>query len=242
MLTLVLYGDVSERTLKEMADRVKDDLTALPNISQVDIAGVRPYEISVEISEETLRKYNLSFDQVSRAIAGSSLDIPGGSVKTAGGEILARTRGQLYTGPEFERIVVLTRPDGARYLSAISPLIDGFDDSDIASRFDGQPAVHVKVFRVGEQDALEVADTVDKYVQEKEPTLPAGLHMAVWQDQSVLLRSRIDLLVRNARSGLILVFLCLALFLDLRLAFWVTKIPSYSLAPALMPSFDVPST
>ncbi|HPD46348.1 MAG TPA: efflux RND transporter permease subunit [Anaerohalosphaeraceae bacterium] len=242
VLTLVLYGDVSERTLKEMADRVKDDLTALPNISQVDIAGVRPYEISVEISEETLRKYNLSFDQVSRAIAGSSLDIPGGSVKTAGGEILARTRGQLYTGPEFERIVVLTRPDGTKIrLGDIATVIDGFDDSDIASRFDGQPAVHVKVFRVGEQDALEVADTVDKYVQEKEPTLPAGLHMAVWQDQSVLLRSRIDLLVRNARSGLILVFLCLALFLDLRLAFWVTwGIPFAFLGCfALMPSFDV---
>jgi len=242
VVTLVLYGDVSERALKEMAERIKDDLTTMPNISQVDITGVRPYEISVEISEDTLRKYGLSFDQVSRAIANSSLDVPGGSVKTADGEVLVRTKGQMYTGPEFERITVLTRTDGTRIrLGDIATVIDGFDDSEIASRFDGKRAVHVKVFRVGQQGALDVADTVKEYVQERQSTLPAGMSMAVWQDQSDLLRSRIDLLMRNARIGLVLVFLVLTLFLDLRLAFWTTLgIPiSFLGGFALMPIFGV---
>lgn len=242
VVTLVLHGDVSERTLKEMAERVKDDLTVMGNISQVEIAGVRPYEISVEISEETLRKYSLSFDQVSRAIANSSLDIPGGSIKTAGGEVLVRTQGQMYTGRQFEKIVVLTRQDGTKVrLGDIATVIDGFDDSEVASRFDGERAVHVKVFRVGEQGALDVADTVRKYVEENNATLPAGLSMSVWQDQSTILRDRIDLLLRNARVGLILVFLCLTLFLDLRLAFWTTLgIPiSFLGGFALMPLFGV---
>jgi len=201
---------------------------------------VRPYEISIEVSEETLRKYGLSFDQISRVVAQSSLDVPGGSVRTAGGEVLVRTKGQMYTGREFEGIVVLTRPDGTKImLGDIATVIDGFDDSEIASRFDGKPAVHVKVFRVGQQDALDVADTVKEYV--RNTMLPEGLSMAVWQDQSQLLRSRIDLLLRNARVGLVLVFLVLAMFLDLRLAFWVTLgIPiSFLGGFALMPLFDV---
>jgi multidrug efflux pump subunit AcrB len=85
VLTIVLHGDASERTLKELAENVKDDLTSLPNISQVTVAGARAYEISIEISEETLRKHALSFDDVTRAVRASSMDIPGGSVKTAGG-------------------------------------------------------------------------------------------------------------------------------------------------------------
>ena len=112
VITVVIYGDVSEKTLKKLADQIRDDLTALGNISQVDVAGVRPYEISIEVSEKTLRRYGLSFDQVARAVRQSSLDIPAGSVKTTGGEILVRTEGQKYYGPEFEKIIVLSRNDG----------------------------------------------------------------------------------------------------------------------------------
>jgi multidrug efflux pump subunit AcrB len=102
VITIVLYGDASEKTLKKLADSIRDDLTALENISQVDVAGVRPYEISIEVSEKTLRRYGLSFDQVAGAIRQSSLDVPAGSVKTVGGEILVRTGGQKDYGTEFE--------------------------------------------------------------------------------------------------------------------------------------------
>ena len=242
VLTIVLHGEASERTLKEMAENVKDDLTALPNISQVMVSGARPYEISIEVSEETLRKHSLSFDEVTRAVRGSSMDIPGGSVKTAGGEILVRTKGQMYTGSEFEEIVVMTRNDGTKLLLRdIAAVIDDFDDSDMISRFDGRPAVQIKVFRVGQQDALDVAKTIMKYVEEKGKSLPGDIELDIWQDQTELLRARMDLLFRNARLGLLLVFLCLTLFLHFRLAFWTTLgIPISFLGGFwLMPLFGV---
>ncbi len=242
VITIVLYGDVSEKTLKILADQIRDDLTALQNISQVDVAGVRPYEISIEVSEKTLRRYGLSFDEVSRAVRQSSLDVPAGSVKTKGGEILVRTRGQKYYGPEFEKIIVLTRNDGTRIrLADIADVKDDFEDVDLYSKFDGRPAALVKVFRVGDQGALDVADTVKKYVEEKRYALPEGISMATWQDSSVVLRSRIGLLRRNAYLGLILVFMCLTLFLNIRLAFWTTVgIPiSFLGAFWLLPRFDV---
>jgi len=242
VITIVLYGDVSEKTLKKLADQIRDDLTALENISQVDVAGVRPYEISIEVSEKTLRRYGLSFDEVTRAVRESSLDIPAGSVKTTGGEILVRTEGQKYYGPEFEKIIVLTRNDGTTIrLADIATVKDDFEDVDLYSRFDGKRAALVKVFRVGEQGALGVADTVRNYVKDKRYTLPEGVSMAIWEDSSVVLRSRIDLLRRNAYLGLTLVFICLTLFLNIRLAFWTTMgIPiSFLGAFWLMPRFDV---
>ncbi len=242
VITIVLYGDVSEKTLKKLADQIRDDLTALENISQVDVAGVRPYEISIEVSEKTLRRYGLSFDEVTRAVRESSLDIPAGSVKTTGGEILVRTEGQKYYGPEFEKIIVLTRNDGTTIrLADIATVKDDFEDVDLYSRFDGKRAALVKVFRVGEQGALDIADTVRNYVKDKRYTLPEGVSMAIWEDSSVVLRSRIDLLRRNAYLGLTLVFICLTLFLNIRLAFWTTMgIPiSFLGAFWLMPRFDV---
>ena len=242
VITIVLYGNVSEKTLKKLADQIRDDLTALENISQVDVAGVRPYEISIEVSEKTLRRYGLSFDEVSRAVRESSLDIPAGSVKTTGGEILVRTEGQKYYGREFEKIIVLTRNDGTKIrLADIATVKDDFADVDLYGRFDGKRAAAVRVYRVGEQGALDVADTVRNYVEQKRSSLPEGVSMTSWEDTSVVLRSRIGLLTRNAYLGLVLVFICLTLFLNIRLAFWTTMgIPiSFLGAFWLMPTFDV---
>jgi len=160
VLSLALYGNADERTLKNVAEKIRDDLTVMDNISQVDIVGIREYEISIEVSEEKLRRYTLSFDDVVNAVKKTSLDMPGGSVKTAGGEILIRTQGQMYTGKEFESIVVITKPDGTNiYLSDIAVTKDDFKDSDVASRLDGKPAASILVWRVGSQDAMDVADS-----------------------------------------------------------------------------------
>lgn len=243
VITVVLHGDVSERTLKELAERTRDELTELPGISQVEVAGVRRYEISIEVSEEALQRFGLSFQQVADAVRRSSLDLPGGAVKTEGGEVLLRTKGQKYRGAEFEKAVVLTRPDGTQLrLADVATVIDGFEDSDTASRFDGQPAALVQVYRVGDEGALEVADATKRYLEEDlGPRLPAGVGVATWDDDSIILRQRIGLLLGNARVGLVLVFLCLALFLNLRLAVWVTAaIPvSFLGGLYLMPGFDV---
>ena len=242
VITIVIYGDVSEKALKKLADHVRDDLTAMNNISLVGIAGVRPYEISIEVSEQTLRRYGLSFDQVANVVRNSSLDVPAGSVKTPGGEILVRTKGQKYYGPEFEKIVVLTRNDGTKIrLGDIAAVKDDFEDIDLYSRFDGKRAALVKVYRTGEQSALDVADTVKKYISEKKGDLPEGASVALWDDDSLFLRSRMNLLKKNGYIGLILVFLCLLLFLDLRLAFWTTLgiLISFLGAFWLIPIFDV---
>ena len=223
VITVVVSGEASEKTLKVLAERIRDELTALPEVSQAEVAGIRSYEISIEVSEEALRRYGLSFRQVADAVRGASLDLPGGSVKTDGGEILLRTKGQKYRGEEFEDIVVITHGDGTRVrLADVATVVDAFEDTDTASRFDGKPAALVMVFRIGDEGALQVADAVKSYIERIEPSLPAGVTMSTWDDDSIILRQRIGLLLRNARIGLILVFLCLALFLDLRLAFWTT--------------------
>ncbi len=243
VITVVLYGDVPERTLKELAERTRDELTELAEISQVETAGVRRYEISVEVSEEALRRHSLSFQQVADAVRRSSLDLPGGAVKTSGGEVLLRTKGQMYRGAEFEGVVVVTRPDGTQLrLADVATVVDGFEESDTSSRFDGLPAALIQVYRVGDEGALDVAAATARYLAEDlGPRLPAGVRVATWDDDSIILRQRIGLLLGNARIGLVLVFLCLALFLNLRLAIWVTAaIPiSFLGGLFLMPTFDV---
>ena len=223
VITMVIYGDVSEHTLKELAEQMRDELTAMPNISQVDVAGIREYEISIEVSEENLRRYGLSFEDVSNAVGQASLDLPGGSVKTQGGEILIRTKGQRYRGNEYEKIVVVARNDGTKvYLSDLATVIDGFEDSDLASYFDGKRSVQLQVYRVGTQNLLDLVARVKQYIEENRSSLPAGVSVDTWFDRSDMLRSRLSLLLKNAKWGLCLVFLVLALFLDLRLAFWTT--------------------
>ena len=242
VLTLVLYGNASEKTLKELANEVRDELTAMDNISQANVVGVRNYEISIEVSEENLRRYGLSFDQVAGAVKRSSLDMPGGSIKTSGGEILFRAKGQKYYGSEFEKIIALTRNDGTQIrIGDIAKVIDGFEDSDVSTRFDGKNAALIQVYRVGDQGALDIANTITEYIENKRDNLPAGVSIAKWYDTSVMLASRLNLLKRNAMIGLVLVFLCLTLFLDSRLAFWTTMgIPiSFLGAFWLMPVFDI---
>ena len=242
VLLLVIYGNASEKTLKELANEVRDELTAKDNISQANVVAVRNYEISIEVAEDNLRRYGLTFDQVAAAVKKSSLDMPGGSIKTSGGEILFRAKGQKYYGSEFEKIIVLTRSNGTHIrLGDIAKVIDGFEDSDISTRFDGQNAALIQVFRVGDQGALDIANTIAEYIEKKRDSLPAGVSIARWSDTSVMLSSRLNLLKRNAIIGLILVFLCLTLFLDLKLAFWTTMgIPiSFLGAFWLMPVVDV---
>lgn len=242
VLSIVFYGDVSEKILKELGDRTRNELTAKENISQVEVFGVRPYEISIEFSEEDLRRYGLSFSEISQIISSSSLDIPAGSIETEGTEILLRTKGQKYTGSEFEDIILLTAQDGTEIrLGDIADVRDAFEDVDIYSQFNGKKAVFVKIYRVGNQGVFDIAETVDEYVAQANERLPTGIKAEVWQDRSDMLRSRMNLLQRNALLGGILVFCSLALFLDIQLAFWTTigMLISFLGAFYLMPTLDL---
>ena len=242
VINVSVSADADLLTLKQLGVRVREDIKALPEVSHADLLSAPPYEISIEVSEEALRRWGLTFDRVANAVRRFSVDLPGGSVKTRTGEVLLRTNGQAYTGEEFRRLPLLRRPDGTRiYLRDVATVVDGFEDVTLAAMLDGKPSVVVKVFRVGDQNAIRVAEAVQEYVEQVRPTLPTGVEIATWQDSARLLKSRIDLLVRNAMTGLTLVFIVLALFMRLRLAFWVSiGIPvSFLGAIALMPIFGV---
>ena len=223
VINVAIAGDLDEFTLKRIGERVRDDLAAIPGITQVKLANVRPYEIAIEVSETSLLKYGISFGMVADAVRLSSLDMPGGVVKTNGGEILLRTKGQSYRGADFEKIVLLTRPDGTRLLLRdVANVVDGFMETDQEATFDGMPSAMVQVYRVGDQNALEISARVQEYVAENKKLLPPGVLMTTWQDDASYLRSRQDLLVKNGLYGLTLVFITLALFLRLGLAGWVS--------------------
>ena len=241
VIDVVVYGDVDEKALKVAAELVRDDLRTSGVISQVELSGVRVDEISIEISEVALRRHGLTFTQVADAVRRTSVDLPAGSVESEDGEILLRTQGLMRVGREYEDIVVLTRADGtALKLKDISTVLDGFEDTDLVSRFNGLPAAVVSAYRTGDQNALEISAYVHTYVEEKRAVLPAGIHIDSARDDARILRGRMDLLIRNAQLGLVLVFICLSLFLDLKLAFWVMMgIPiSFLGAFILMEPFD----
>ena len=189
-----------------------------------------------------LRRHGLTFDDVASAIRRSSLDLPGGSVRTDNGEILLRTLGQAYRGEDYENVVLLSRADGTRLLVGdVATVIDGFAETDQVARFDVEPTVLLSVFRTGDQSALEIAGKVHEYVERAQPTLPAGLSLTIWQDGAQMIGAQLTLMLRNGFTGFVLVFLLLALFLDLQLAFWVSLgIPiSFLGAIMLMPWLDV---
>ena len=221
-INIAVYGDVSERDLRRTAEKVRDDLLSIKEISQVNLTGVRDYEISVEISENNLRRYGLTFDQVTAALKSGSLDLPGGSIKTAGGDVLIRAKGQRYTGREFEEIPLITLSDGTMVrLGDVANVFDAFKDTDQKGRFNGKPAALVQVRKTRDEDMILISRAVHTYIRENEHALPPGIGMAAWADLSVLVQDRIDLLLRNGTQGIILVFISLALFLRIGLAFWV---------------------
>ena len=160
-MEIAIYGNADERTLKELALEMREEIAALPGISRVEVTYVRPDEISIEVSEETLRRLGLTFDQVADAVRRTSLDMPGGSIKTGAGEIMLRTQGQAYRGEDFRDIVVLSREDGTRvFLDEVANIVDGFQEGDTQARFDGLPAAMIKVYQVGDEDVVEIAEQV----------------------------------------------------------------------------------
>jgi multidrug efflux pump subunit AcrB len=223
VMDVAISGNASARTLKALGQQVRDEIAALPGITQSQLNYTAPYEISIEVPEEALRRYGIRFGQVVDAVRRSSVDLPGGSIKTRGGEILLRSVGQARRSLDFEDIVLLTRADGTRVtLGEVARVVDGFEETHVEAEFDGDPAVMVRVSRVGDQDVIELSDAVRRYVAEAQRRMPDGIQLTIWKDASKTLRGRLDTLLRNGRSGLVLVLIVLALFLRFRLAFWVS--------------------
>jgi multidrug efflux pump subunit AcrB len=242
VINVAVFGDAQEAVVKNLAEKVKDDITNLPGITLAQVYGVRKAEVAIEISEETLRRYGLTLGQVAEAVRKASLDLPAGRIKTSSGEVLIRTKGRRYHAREYLDVAVLTNADGSKVtLGQIADLKDGFEDVDLTARFQGKPAAMIQVYRVADQNALTVAQTVKDYLDEVRDGLPAGVDVAFYSDRSEILKSRLNLLLKNLAIGLLLVSIMLGLFMNLRLAFWVTLgIPiSFAFGLLLLPRVDV---
>ncbi len=222
VISLAVYGDADVKTLKEIAEYIRDELNVRERITQVDIKGVAEFEISINVSEIALRQYGLTFDDVVQAIRNTSVDIPGGSIKSRGGEILLRTTGKAYTGAGFEGMPIITRADGSvvrvRDLASVE---DGFVDDPIITEFNGQRAVLLRIYAVGDESALDVSGRVQSFAQTIDADLPAGIQVEAFRDFTYYLKGRLQMLIENGLYGLLLVLLILTLFLRPSLAFFV---------------------
>ncbi|MEH6910637.1 MAG: efflux RND transporter permease subunit [Oceanicoccus sp.] len=221
-LMVQLYGNIEEADLKAITEEVKTELMQDPDIAYAEISGGRGYEIAVEVPEFTLRKYNLTLERVAQAIRLSSIDLPGGSVKTENGEIMLRTIGQAYRQADFENVVLISNADGTRLtLGDIATINDGFVEGDGFATFDRKFSMSITVYGVGDQDLITVAKAGRKYVEEKRKTLPPGIYIDHWADVTYYLEGRLNMMLNNLALGGLLVFIVLALFLEIKLAFWV---------------------
>ena len=220
LMKIALYGDVSERTLKEAAYALEDAISGLPDVSYVETSAIRDYQISADISQDELRALGLSLTDVSNIVAASSLDSPAGSIDTDSEEVRVRTVGQNYDQQDFEDIVLLSTEGGAILrLGDVATVRDSFEDTDLIARFDDKPVAFVDVYRTSDERVLDVSAAVLKLLKE-DYNFPPGISHAIWDDDSELLNDRLTLLLSNAAIGLVLVLISLTLFLDLRLAFW----------------------
>ena len=214
MAVVNIAGDISERELKILGERLRDDLSSEPYVSIVELRDPRPYEVAVEVSEETLRRYGITFNDVVNAIRGSSLNLPAGAIKAVSGDIRLQTRGQAYGRVDFEQIPLITQADGVNItLGDVANVQDGFADIDIQNRFNGQRSHALEVFVTSDPQTLRTSEVVHEWIDRTRHSLPEGVSLTMWRDSSVPFVGRVDTLLKNGIGGLGLVFLVLLLFL-----------------------------
>ncbi|QSH41759.1 efflux RND transporter permease subunit [Lentisphaerota bacterium ZTH] len=236
VLSIMVWGKLPERQLKEVSRKLKDELLQIKGISQASVSGIRDYEISIEISEEMLRKYDLTIKQVSEAVRRHGYNFPAGSIRTPVEEYRIRALGRKYRGKEYTRIPVITRPDGTVItLGKIAKIKDTFDDdSRMFSFFNGMPAASINIFKTDREDAIQISNALREFVKRKRQELPKSVNLTIFRDRANMIRGRLNMLLSNGRIGLLLVFLSLWMFLDIRLSFWVTMGIPISIAGALI--------
>ena len=243
MIRLVVHGDVPERALKRLAYQIEEQLASLPSVSYVETTGTKSDEISIEVPLAQLRALGLTLDDVARVVAQSSLELSAGEIDTADGQVRVRTLGRRYDQQAFEDIVLIGGEDGtAVRLRDIAEVRDGFGTSNLIVRYQGRPAVFVEVFRADGEHVMDVATQVHDHIGNVVvPSLPEGVGVTVWNDDSGSYSERLDLLLKNGLLGLALVLVALALFLELRLALWVVVglVTSGVGALAVMFAFDL---
>ena len=223
VLRINFFGTVSERSLREVMEQMKDRLLQAPGITQVEISGGRDFEVKVAIPLEKLRMYGLTLEQVARIIGQSAVEIPGGKLDTASGEILLRIDNRRDWAEEFGRIPIITTSRGTTvYLEDLAEVSEGFEDSSRLATYEQQRSMILMVYRVGKQTPIGVSEATYAAMPDITADLPPSINWKITSDRSEIYKQRLHLLMKNAFIGLTLVLVLLSLFLELKLAFWVT--------------------
>ncbi len=221
VISVAIYGHTDEKILRSIGERVRDEIVAMEGITQVGLEAVRPYELAIEISKDTLRTYNLTLNDIAKRINANSLDLSAGNIRTDSGELLIRTMGQAYDVSAFSDISIFNRDSGEQLrLGDIATFKDGFNELPIKTRFNGEPGLLLEIYRVGDQSAIEIASNVKHYIDAID-WLPSGIQIKYWRDRSEIVKARLSTLSTSALQGGILVVLLLSLFLRPVVAFWV---------------------
>ena len=243
VVSIAVYGSAPEKTLKKVGERLKDELEELPDITEVRLYAVRPEEIHIEVPKRRLERYHLTLTKLAHIISQESFDLAAGKITTPHEEVLLRSKGKLTQAKDYAKLPVLTGPDGRTItLGKIARVEDGFrDDITLAAYFQGQRTIIVQVFRVGNQNDLKISKEVRNFLKKFKKSLPAGVKATIYFDTTSILKSRLDLLLKNLAIGMIFVVITLGLFLHFKLAFWVTMgIPvAFCFALWILPHFNV---
>ncbi len=241
VIKIAVSGNMDETDLLRAARRVRDDLIEMPGISQSLIQGASPLEISIEADPMRLRDYGLTFADLSAAIQRSSMDLPAGQIQTDEGSLMIRSKGQAYDRRDFEKIIIQNRDGSEVSLGTVAKVSDGFEENRKILRFNGTPCLLVEALRLNDENALEIADDVKKYVATARERFPEGIRLGIWDDSSQELEGRLGTLVFSLAQGSLLVLIVLGLFLRPGIAFWVTLgIPaSFAGGFILMPWFGI---
>jgi multidrug efflux pump subunit AcrB len=222
VMYISLYGDLTNGELKELGRKIHNEIQQLPFVNISELYSGLDYEISIEVSKNKLREYGLSFRDVAQAVRGYSRNMSAGQIRAENGYINLRVENQAYRGYEYEQIPVVTLEDGSKVsLGEIATIVDGFKEGLQYSKFNGENSVTIFIGAANNQSITDVAEVIKKYVDEKAEVLPEGVKLETWVDMTYYLEGRLNMMVDNMKSGAILVFLMLALFLRVRLAFWV---------------------
>ncbi|MES2982854.1 MAG: efflux RND transporter permease subunit [Verrucomicrobiota bacterium] len=241
VIKVAISGEMDEDNLLRAARTVRDDLIAMPGISQASVLGNSPLEISIEADPRRLRDYGLTFSDLSAAIRLSSIDIPAGRIQTDEGKITIRSKGQAYTREDFEEIVISNQNGSEVKLKTVAKISDGFEENRKIMRFNGKPCLLVEVLRLGNENALDIASKTKAYVATAHERFPEGVEVTTWDDSSEELEGRLGTLLTSMLQGGLLVLIVLGIFLRPALAFWVTLgIPvSFAGGLIMMPFFGM---
>jgi multidrug efflux pump subunit AcrB len=249
MVRVALFGDLSERELTRLAEELRDDIASLDYISIVELAGTRREEVTVELSEASMRRYGLSFDEVADAIRASSINLSSGQVRTATGDVRLRARNLADNESDFEQIIVRQTSAGATVtVGDVARVIDGYEENELRSRINGKSAVLIKLMTSENMQVVKASDEIRAWIEATRPQLPRGVDMAVWFDSADIYKSRMEIIGDSAWVGLLLVFCVLIVSLRPTVALWVTAgiavafIGTFSLLPVYGVSLNVIST